>query len=249
MAGSSINQYIVRHQLLAKAAAVGAAGLLLIIVGVIPLVSRIGKNTDKIRVREKEEKALVDKVTLLTQLDANVLAERMKVLDLALPPRKDVVAYLAAIDGLARELGLSFGGLSLSPGEVSGQSTTASAPSGNKRSNANGLQTLDTTIKMKGNEEGIYTFLRNVEQTLPLMQIKDVKVSVIGVDQYSLSLSIGMLWAPAVASDVKGAVALFNDQEEEYFASLSGYRSYRSELDATAVPSYGDGSRVDLFNP
>lgn len=246
MASSALNQFLVSHRLLSRAVAVVVAGLILVILAMVPLIAGISKTAGKIKVRDKEERALVDKVSLLTQLDQTVLSERLAVLDLALPPRKDVVAYLAAIEGLSRELGLSFGGLSLSPGEVTEQAE-ANTPKG-KRAVIAGLQTLDTTIKMKGSKDGIYTFLKNVEQTLPLMQIKDVKVAVLSDEQYSLSLSMGMLWASPGTADVKGAVSLFNEQEESYFQTLFGYRSYKSELDSSQIGSFVESGRTDLFS-
>lgn len=235
-----INEYIVRHQLLVRVIVVAAVTGILLIFAVIPLGTAISKNTAKIASRDKERLSLVDKVTLLSELDDQVLQDRLKILDAALPPRKDVVAYLASMDGLSRELGLSFGGISIAPGEVKDK------PDSNSKKQITGLQTLDTTIKVKGDQNAIYSFLRSVEQTLPLMQIKDVKISGVGVGQYSLSLSLGMLWAPPLPSDVKGAVALFNDKEEEYFKTLSTYRSYKADLGDTTANS--PSGKTDLFS-
>lgn len=234
-----INEYIVRHQLLVRVFAVFAITAILLIVAVIPLSTAISRNSSKITTREKDRISLVEKVTLLSQIDNQVLQDRLKIIDSALPPRKDVVAYLTTMDGLSRQLGLSFGGIAISPGEVTEK------PDAQAKKVLVGLQTLDTTIKVKGDQNAIYSFLRSVEQTLPLMQIKDVKISGAGTGQYSLSLSLGMLWAPAQPTDVKGAVALFNDKEEEYFKTLSTYRSYQSELGSgeISIPS----GKVDLF--
>ena len=247
MASSMVNSYIVRHQFLARAMAVGLGTVVLLVAAVVPLVSAISRNTQKIATRDRERQSLVDKVTILSQLDKTVLQERLNVLDAALPPRKDVVAYLASIDGLSRELGLSFGGLSVNPGEVTDK-PEASPTTTRKRAEALGLQVLDTTIKVKGSESSIYAFLRSVEQTLPLMQIKDAKVSGLNGGQFSLSLSLGMLWAPTTPGDVKGAITLFNEKEESYFQTLSTYKSYKADISDTAVDAV-PGGKVDLFSP
>jgi hypothetical protein len=246
MASSSLNTYIVRHQFLARAIGVGLVTVVLLLAGVVPLVSAIARNNQKIATRDRERQSLVDKVTLLSQLDKAILQERLQILDSALPPRKDVVAYLASIDGLSRELGLSFGGLSINPGEVTENPEQPKAAG--KRAVPAGLQVLDTAIKVKGSESSIYAFLRSVEQTLPLMQIKDAKVSGLSGEQFSLSLSLGMLWAPTVPGDVKGSISLFSEKEESYFQTLSTYRSYKAGVSDSAIDPI-PGGKPDLFSP
>jgi hypothetical protein len=246
MASSSISSFIVRHQFLARAIGVAGVTVVLLLAGVIPLVNVISRNAQKIETRDRERQALADKVSILSQLDQNVLQERLRVLDSALPPRKDVVAYLASIDGLSRELGLSFGGLSITPGEVTDRPDTAKKTTAKRVTN--GLQVLDTTIKVKGSESSIYAFLRSVEQALPLMQIEDAKVSGLSAGQFTLSLSLGMLWAPAAPADVKGAVALFNEKEEGYFQTLATYKSYKADLNDAVIDAV-PGGKADLFSP
>jgi hypothetical protein len=202
--------------------AVGIAGaaLILLLVAIIPLYQNTTDLLAQIKAKGVERDALSTKVSLMSQLDTNVLASRVQTLDQALPPRKDVLTYLVAIDGLSKQLGLSFGGISLSPGDVSTGSAAAKGPT------VAGLQSLDTDIKISGSGDNVYTFLRTIEQVLPLMQIKNVKVSVSSDMQYQLSLTLGMLWAPPVTTDVKGPVTLFTDAEQKYFTQLSQYTSY-----------------------
>lgn len=248
MTSSGITTFIVRHQFLARAMGVGLATVVLLLAAVIPLVSAISRNAQKIETRGREAQALADKVNILTQLDQTVLQERLAVLDSALPPRKDVVAYLASIDGLSRELGLSFGGLSITPGEVTDKPEAKTSAKASAKKVPAGLQTLDTVIKVKGSEASIYAFLRSVEQTLPLMQIEDAKVSGLSGGQLSLSLSLGMLWAPSASADVKGAVSLFNEKEEGYFQTLSTYKSYKADLNDVPIEAI-PGGKLDLFSP
>ncbi len=219
----SINSLWVRHQTGVRAAGMGVLVAVCVLWGILPLWSSIREKIAKIEIRRKEEQELTKKVAVLSQLDQNVLKDRLTVIDTALLPRKDVVAYLSAVDGLSRELGLSFGGLSLSPGSIDEASGSAKAVT--TKSEA-GLQSLDTTLKIQGNEDAIYSFLRSVEQMLPLMHVKDVKVTKVADGQYSLSLSLGMLWAPPTAGDIKGAVTLFSEKEEKYFQTLASYRRY-----------------------
>lgn len=213
----------------------------MILIAIVPLYQSASKIAGKIKTKSTELKGLQDKVSILSKLDPNVLNERVSVLDSALPPRKDVLLYLSAIDGLSRELGLTFGGLSLVPGDI----TEASGSAKKAMMTDNGLQSLETEIKIRGGQESVYTFLRMIESVLPLMQIKDVKVSVLGDDQYSLSLTLAMLWADPAVVDVKGPVTLFGVEEDKYFTQLAEYRSFEA---ITVVPAQGE-VKHDLFTP
>ena len=229
------------HKNLAIAMMVAAASLLLVVVAIVPIYQSASTIYADIEKKSAELDALNTKVSILTKLDANILIERVSVIDKALPPRKDVLLYLSSVDGLSRELGLTFGGLSLAPGDV----TEATGSASKSTKSSGGLQTLQTEIKMSGGKDGIYTFLRTIEEVLPLMQIKDVKVTVAGEDQYTLALTLGMLWAEPATADVKSKIVLFGDSEEKYFSQLSSYRRFEP------VISGGENqvSKQDLFAP
>lgn len=224
------------------------AGTVFILMGVIiPTIRKASEIGGKIRVRSAEEKELVDKVSILSSIDQDLLTSRVEILDLALPPRKDVVLYLSTIDGLSKELGLSFAGISLSPGDVTEASESGEIKAA-KAAQKKGLQTLETQIKVDGSKERIYEFLRALENSFPLMQVKEVKVSAAGNDDgYSLSLQLGMLWAPREVGEVKGQVSLFTPEEESYFQQLSRNRRYSSpSFEAGGVNTLG---KSDLFSP
>lgn len=231
-----------RHKTLVSAIIVGVIACLLAFGAVIPLLQRIGQLTAKIESKTKEMEDLERRVSILTQLDMNVLAERVAVLDRALPPKKDILLYLAAINGLSNELGLSFGGINLEPGEL-----TEATGSGKKSIAQPGLSSLETEIKIQGDQDKIYAFMRAIEEVVPLMQIDDIKVTVVGDNQYSLSLTLGMLWAPSVTEQIKGPVTLFGEQEEKYFQQLAGFRDYPQIVEQF---NPGDtGTKSDIFSP
>lgn len=226
----NIRQQLIRHEMAVRAAGVAVATLLLILVGLIPLFGSASSQLNKIETRDKELTLLEQKVAVLSQIDQEVLKQRTQVIKAALPENKDVIAYLSAIDGLSRELGLSFGGITVSPGEVSGNSNAAPARGSraSRQRQVSQLNVLDTDIKITGSRDGIYAFLRQVEQTLPLMQITNVVVDNVQPDLYSMTLSLGMLWSPSVEGDLKGKIELFTESEEQYFQRLSGFRTYRA---------------------
>ena len=232
--------WLTRHKTLAMAIAMSCVVAMIILIAGVPLYKNASKILTKIKTKSTELESLTAKVSVLSKLDLNVLKDRVVVLDAALPPRKDVLLYLTSIDGLSSELGLTFGGLSLVPGDI-----TESTDSAKKTTNAGGLQSLETEIKIRGSQENAYTFLRTIESVLPLMQIKNIKVSVLGDDQYSLSLTLAMLWASPAVVDVKGPVTLFGVEEDKYFTQLSEYR--RFEAIVTSLTE--GGVKQDLFAP
>lgn len=232
--------WYIRHKSLAIASLIALISIAMIFIAIIPIYQSAFNMLGKIKTKSAELESMTTKVTLLSKLDPSVLDERVSVLNNALPSRKDVLLYLTSINGLSQELGLTFGGLSLTPGDIS--EATGSAV----RTTTPGLQYLATDIKMGGSKENVYTFLRTIEEVLPLMQIDKIKVSILGDNQYSLDLNLAMLWAPTATIDVKGPVTLFGEEEDKYFSQLSLYR--RFDVVAPISPSTPVG-KSDLFSP
>jgi hypothetical protein len=230
------------HDLLVKAVALGAVAFMLVMMAILPIYQNANKVLGKIKTKTKDLETVSNKVAILSKLDKNVLAERVATIDAAIPPKKDVLLYLTSIDGLSRELGLTLGGLSLQPGTVS-----ENVESESKNKKIGGLQSLETEIKIQGGQDSIYTFLRTIENVLPLMQIKDITVNVSEGDRYSLSLKLGMLWASPEVSSVTGAVTLFGEEEDKYFTQLAGFRKFE-KLPPTSAPGTGE-IKKDLFAP
>lgn len=246
MAEISLNRWMVRHPFMLKAVGLAVVVVAILLLATIPFFENASSLSSKLSTRRKEASELAQKVTILSGLDQAVLTERVQILDHALPPRKDVVLYLSTVDGLVRELNLNFGGLSLAPGEVTEASLSASTKQANSRASVLGLHTLDTDLKIDGSEDNIYTFLRILENSAPLMQIKDVKLTRNqGGDHFTLSLRLGMLYAPATLEQVKGQITLFDAKEEAYFQDLASFRRFEPVVDLNADLS-GLG-KLDLF--
>jgi len=230
------------HDMLVKAIGLAALSFLMLFLIALPVYQNINKLSAKIKTKTKDLDAVTSRVAILSKLDKNVLAARVATMDEALPPKKDVMLYLTSIDGLSRELGLALGGLSLKPGNIS-----EASESGTKDTKvAQGLQTLETEIKIEGNEDNIYKFLKTIENVLPLMQIKDVMVDVSSGDKYSLSLSLGMLWAAPSTNNISGAVTLFGEEEDRYFTQLASFRSFEALPNISAIKTTG---KANLFAP
>lgn len=248
-----MKEWMVRHRHLTQAGLVLGINILLVLFALIPIFNQVKTVTKKISVKNNEVKELSDKSMLLAKIDLNVMRERVDLIKNALPAKKDVYLYLATLNALSSDLGLSFGGIVISPGEVTDPkiaSSTASTKTKPKTKTKNRLEVLDTEVKILGNKEGIYTFLRQVEQTLPLMQITDIKVTYGGDYIYTLTLSLGMLWAPETEANTKGKITLFTDEDQKYFDELMQYRKFdyaMQGLTENIVPEAGAPER-DLFS-
>jgi hypothetical protein len=236
--------WINSHKNLAIAIGAGLSAVLLLFSAVLPIYRNASTILGKIEKKSVELESLNNKVTILTQLDPSVLQERVSTLDKALPPKKDVLLYLTSVDGLSRELGLTFGGLSLNPGEISEASSSAKKVTKSTKITG-GLQGLETEIKINGGKESIYTFFRTIEEVLTLMQIIDIKVTVLSGEQYSLALTLSMLWAEPATLDVKSKITLFGETEDKYFQQLAQYRQFESAINVGANPE----PKLDLFAP
>lgn len=243
----SLKQQLIRHQIAVKALGVGVSSLLILLIGLIPLFRSAGNLLKKIDTRSNEAESLSRKVAILSQIDQQVLKERTKIIKAALPETKDIIAYLGAVDGLSKELGLSFGGITVSPGDVSGEPQKSGTNKGKSARKVASLNVLDTEIKITGTRDGIYAFLRQVEQTLPLMQVSDVVVNRLENDLYTMSLSLGMLWAPTPTIDLKGAINLFTEKEESYFQKLNMFRAYQGSASTGNESGALNETRQDLF--
>lgn len=231
-----------QHHNLVKAGIVFGGIVLALLLAIAPLLRSTSTLSSRWKKIAKEKEELLAKVALVSQLDTNVLAERVTILDAALPPKKDILTYLAAINGLSNELGVSFGGIDLAPGVL----TEATASAGKKVvKKTAGVESLESEIKINGDREKVYAFLRAIEEVLPLMQIDDVKVTVGNDGVYSLSLNLGMLWAEASVGDVKGTIQLFNEAEEKYFQQLASFRQYEPIVQSSITTT----GKTDVFSP
>jgi len=248
MAVNNLNKWYLRHTHLARAIGLMVVMVIILLSVIIPSLHKASEIRSQIDVRSREEQKMSEKVSILSSLDTSLLQERLNVIDRALPPRKDVVLYLATVDGLSRELGLSFAGIALTPGDV-----TEACESADKRKKdvVKGVHVLETEIKINGSKERIYDFLRSLENALPLMQVKDVQVSALGGsdgESYVLALRLGMLWATRDLSKVEGTLSLFTQKEEAYFQQLVSYREVGNQQLAIDPDLSGLG-KYDLFNP
>ena len=231
------------HAVLVRAVVVLVATLVLIASGVVPMWGRLREVRGEIDSKSGELEQMSQRAVILNSLDDQVLRDRVVVLDAVLPPSKDVVAYLTALDGLSRDFGLSLGGVSLTPGELA----TGSASAKQQAPRQSALSSLETEVRILGAAESLYGLLRQVEETAPLMLIKDVQMNRVGSGStFLLTLRLSMLYAdPLVTGALSGVVSLFTPQEEVLFERVKSFNRYVLSSSVAEGPL----GKSDLFAP
>lgn len=250
MAQSSIEVLIRKHEVLAKAIGVGVVGFFILMVAVVPSFNKNTELREEVKDKNSELDKLSQRVVVLTDVDEGVLDERITVLNRVLPPRKDIMAYLSTLDGLSRELNLSIGGFSVSPGKIYESSQTAAKKS--EEPPIAGLAYLDTEITISGSEESIYEFLRQVENTSPLLKVSDIKMSRVNKEEgspFNLSLQMAMLYAPATMDGKVpgGAIELFRPEEEQVYSMVAEFKYYDLPLLLQDSEAINEG-RENIFS-
>ena len=140
--------WFTRHKTMMMASGIGLASLVLIFMAVMPIYQSTNTLLPKIKTKSSEAEALKIKVSILSKW-IQLFCRRGKCTRQCPPPRKDVLLYLSAINGLSSEVGLKFGEyhsyLVKFLRETKGAKSTKST----------GLQSLETEIKMRG-EKRVY---------------------------------------------------------------------------------------------
>jgi hypothetical protein len=115
-------------------------------------------------------------------------------------------------------------GVKLSPGEVSSGSANTTTGSG---SDGAKLSSLDTDLTVMGSQESVYSFLRAIEQTAPLMRVGDARISKTDEGNVTLNLMLSMMYVvPGAQNAFTGKSVLFDDSEEKLFKQISEMKSY-----------------------
>jgi hypothetical protein len=120
----------------------------------------------KKEVKESLLKLEVSKANLdmLTNIDEKVLDLRLKTLTLALPVNKDVVEILNSLYAVAQKTGVSFGDFSFTVGDIS------------KSENDDSLPSVKISALIKADVKAINNFVEIMSKTVPLSEIKSIKV-------------------------------------------------------------------------
>ncbi len=239
------------HYYLTRAILVVGAGILLIMIGILPTINKMVKTRKRLKSEEAKLKEVTSKIVVIDNLDPNIVEQRVRLLDMVLPPSKDVVIYLNTLNSLARELNLSLGDISLSPGIVYKEEGEQKKSKAKVAKKSETWEDLETEIRIIGSRDNIYTFLKQIENIIPLMVMKDVQISRVGQgtdDSFVLSLKLGMVYAePNLALVAKKKISLLNQDDEKLLENLKNLRSYPIETSISNGGTKENSSLKDVF--
>lgn len=150
-------------------------GLFLILVVLIrPVAVKLNDNLATRRKLNTSLNQLQTKLNILEGIDPIMIDERVKKMEAIFPSTKPIVSLMASLSQLAAENGLSFGGVSLSPGSLSQEES----PGKGKKKDASGLADLTFGFQIGGDLDRISQFMQDLENTAPLMKIEEVGLTI-----------------------------------------------------------------------
>lgn len=167
------------------AGAIVAVAVLLLLVVVIPQVQSIFTNATKLQQANKTAAELNQKVDQLRNLPQSVLLQASDEINSVLPSKKPLLELLTSYSEIAREAGVQFSDVSISPGRIATESasTTPAATSGRAqrvaptRRASTDYDQLDLSMKVSGDLDSINLFLQRIEQIAPITTVTSMSLT------------------------------------------------------------------------
>lgn len=155
-----------------------AAGILIVLVIVFgPVLTLLKSRLSTQKTLKKQLTSLEEKKTILNGIDKQQIGERVKKMEAVFPSKKPVVELMSSLSKLASQYGLSFGGITLSPGELGEEDKAKSAKAKKSPINAD-LHDLRFGFEVGGDFDKISSFLKALENTAPLMRVEKVALTI-----------------------------------------------------------------------
>jgi Tfp pilus assembly protein PilO len=155
---------------------------LLAVLGVVLVIIVLGPVSARLRERLATKKKLVAnleslrvKLDVLSGIDSVLIDERVKKMEAVFPSHKPVVELISTLSQLSGKHGLSFGGVSLTPGSLEEAEAEDKAKKSAKEA---GLLDLKFGFQVGGNFDDILAFMSDLENIAPLMKIEQVALSI-----------------------------------------------------------------------
>ena len=141
-----------------------------LVLGIIvfgPTLSSLQRRLKVNKQQKTELNKLENKLQILEGIDKNLITDRVKKMEMVFPSDKPIVELLSNLSQLSAKHGLSFGGVSLNPGSLTDE----------KKGEAD-LSDLTFGFEVGGEFNNVLNFLRELENTAPLMKIDKVGLTI-----------------------------------------------------------------------
>lgn len=225
------------------------ASLVLIVVVFGPVMNKLRERVAAKKLLEKQLVGLNEKLSVLSGVDSILINERVIKMERVFPSRKPVVELMASLSSLSAERGLSFGGVTLSPGDLSGKEESAKLKSKKVTVNPE-LRDLKFGFEIGGDFEAISDFLKDLEGVAPLMKIDKVSLAIKTNPLFertktlvvaSIDVSAYYQAPPSKLGKVSKSVALLTRKDEILLNKLIGFKTFE------AVIPVAETGQADLF--
>lgn len=233
-------------------------GLGLVITWVVfgPILSKL-KERMAIRVKlSKENQVLTTKLEVLKGIDEVLVSQRVVKMEEVFPSKKPVVQLMGALNQLAAEHGLGFGGITLRPGILSEEKLDPGKNAKKKKSDqaadlSEDLLDLSFGFQITGNFDDIEMFMNNLESLAPLMKIDELSLAIksnpfLEGESIVVVADIEVLAyyqaPPKTLGSINKPVELLSREDEAVMNKLFGFKTYE-----TVMPTAPTGKQ-DLFS-
>lgn len=178
--------------------------------------------------KDKQKIASLEaKVSELKTLNEFELSEKSEVLLSAIPSEKNVAGAMISIEKTAEENGVQIRSISVSPGEIATQSAKKIT-----------LEEMGFEMKIKGDIERFIAYLKAVSETLPLINVQNIKIGLVDNRQAEVSCVLIGYYAglPVSLGRIDAPVAKLSAKDVTLLEQIRQFRVYEAE---TFEPSPG----------
>lgn len=153
---------------------------------IIPQISSVGATGAELS--EKREKVAKLTASLTTVQNANdeQVNDNLTTATTALPTSKDIVLIFSALTSAASDAGVGLVDFSLQAGGVFGRAAEIDATGG-----VSGVPAITVDVQTTGDAKDVASFIRSVQQTLPLSEVK-----VVSSDDAGTHLKVSFFYKP-----------------------------------------------------
>ncbi len=247
------NEWWLQRRELVVAVGLFVASGLLVFVGAYQLWQVSNQLQISIEQQEGELQQVEQRATLLNTITPDDRSGYMLV-EQALPRFKEPLQVMRTLEAISQETQVALGEYDLNPGIVSTESAAQSASSRSRSATA-GTQSLRLEIELTGSFQQITTAINNIETSMPLMEITDMRIAparrwAIGTTaqvDYTATLQIESYYANIdAARAARGGAQQISPSERRARDELLEM-NYWLETSAPAVQNAAPSSNTDLF--
>lgn len=238
----------------APAASIAVSVLILIFV-VWPKISSVFKlRADNAQLSSRTA-AMTAKANLLASLNKSTLDSQVSIAEKVLPSDKSTFLFVRYVELAAARSGVVLNKIDVSPGLISGESSTAKDANVATNVADNDITTkIQVKLSTTSDYKSLLTFLSQMYASTRVIGIKDLAVAAGSTSTSSSALKTSMVidayWKalPGQLGSIESPVENLNDKELSLLSSAALREASPSSATESAIPNLPTG-KIDLFTP